>query len=69
MTPNRSSPHYQKGSADYIKGVYGERVVYPEPGKVNLRAKKELNQFLGQWLKNLITQGHKLNPQTQTGAG
>jgi hypothetical protein len=43
---------------------FGFRVVYPEPGKVNLQAKKELNQFLGQWLKNLIDQGHRLTPET-----
>jgi len=48
---------------------FGYRVVYPEPGKVNIRAKKELNQFLGQWLKNLIAQGHKLEPETQKAEG
>jgi hypothetical protein len=48
---------------------FGFRVVYPEPGKVDLRAKKELNQFLGQWLKNLIEQGHRLSPETQKQAG
>jgi uncharacterized protein YqiB (DUF1249 family) len=48
---------------------FGFRVVYPEPGKVNLQAKKERNQFLGQWLKNLIFHGHKLAPETQKEAG
>ncbi len=27
--------------------------------KVNLRAKKDLNSFLAQWLLNLLNQGHK----------
>lgn len=39
--------------------MFGYRVVYPEPDKVNLRAKKELNSFLGQWLSNLKSQGHR----------
>ena len=32
--------------------------VYPEPGKVYPKLKKELNQFLNQWLRNCIDQGH-----------
>ena len=36
-------------------GIY--QVVYPEPGKVNSRLKKELNLFLNQWLNNLEKQG------------
>ena len=36
---------------------------------MNLQAKKELNQFLGQWLKNLIDQGHKLVQETQKEGG
>lgn len=39
---------------DYV-GVYQE--VYPKPGKVNIQLKRELNQFLNQWLDNLATQG------------
>ena len=34
-------------------------VVYPEPDKVNLKAKKELNDFLNIWLGNIIKQGFK----------
>lgn len=34
--------------------------VYPEPGKVNIKLKKQLNIFLNQWLKNIINQGFKL---------
>ncbi len=39
-----------------IPPVYDQ--VYPEPGMVNLRAKRELNGFLTHWLKNAIEQGH-----------
>ena len=31
--------------------------VYPEPDKVNMKLKKELNSFLIFWLKNLKNQG------------
>ena len=31
--------------------------VYPEPGKVNIKLKEQLNKFLNQWLTNLINQG------------
>lgn len=41
-------------------GIY--QVVYPEPGKVYPKRKKELNRFLNQWLTNLIDQGFKFNP-------
>ena len=37
--------------------------VYPEPGKVYPKLKHELNQFLNQWLKNCIDQGHTFNKQ------
>jgi uncharacterized protein YqiB (DUF1249 family) len=33
------------------------RRVYPKSGFVDLAARKELNAFLGQWLKNLDMQG------------
>lgn len=36
--------------------------VYPEKGKVNLRAKQEQNSFLNGWLQNCIDQGHFLSP-------
>jgi len=35
--------------------------VYPEPGMVSPRLKKDLNSFLKQWLKNLIDQDHGKN--------
>ena len=37
--------------------------VYPEPGKVCPRINREFNQFLNQWLKNCIDQGHTFNKQ------
>jgi uncharacterized protein YqiB (DUF1249 family) len=40
-------------------GIYQE--VYPEPGKVNIRLKRELNQFLNHWLDNLAAQGFYSN--------
>ena len=34
--------------------------VYPEPGKVVPRLKRDLNDFLTTWLRNLKQQGHRL---------
>jgi uncharacterized protein YqiB (DUF1249 family) len=43
---------------DYI-GIYQE--VYPEPGKYYPKLKTELNNFLNDWLKNMIeVQGYQL---------
>jgi len=43
---------------DYL-GIYQE--VYPEPGKYYPKLKKELNEFLNDWLKNMIeVQEYKL---------
>ncbi|OPX68591.1 MAG: hypothetical protein A4E38_01760 [Methanoregulaceae archaeon PtaB.Bin108] len=33
------------------------RVVYPAPGKVDLKAKNELSSFLDNWLSDLIQKG------------
>lgn len=38
---------------------FGYKRVYPEPGKVCLALKKDLNQFLEKWLRNIRNQGHK----------
>lgn len=43
-------------------GIYRE--VYPEENIVDVRAKKELNDFLALWLRNLHDQGHHLGPET-----
>jgi uncharacterized protein YqiB (DUF1249 family) len=38
---------------------YGYRTVYTNGGTmVDVRARRDLNQFLNQWLSNLIEQGH-----------
>jgi uncharacterized protein YqiB (DUF1249 family) len=43
---------------DYL-GIFQE--VYPEPGKYYPKLKKELNEFLSDWLKNMIEiQGYQL---------
>jgi hypothetical protein len=34
--------------------------VYPQPGRVVPRLKRELNDFLATWLRNLKQQGHRL---------
>jgi uncharacterized protein YqiB (DUF1249 family) len=41
-----------------IPPVYSR--VYPEPGMVSPRFHRELNAFLGVWLRNLKAQGHRL---------
>jgi hypothetical protein len=40
-----------------MPAVYNE--VYPEPSKVDLRIKKELNSYLDRWLRNTLDQGHR----------
>jgi uncharacterized protein YqiB (DUF1249 family) len=42
---------------DYL-GIYQE--VYPEPGSYYPRLKKELSEFLNEWLKNMIESNYKL---------
>jgi uncharacterized protein YqiB (DUF1249 family) len=42
---------------DYL-GIYQE--VYPEPGKYYPKLKKELNEFLCEWLQNIIDAGYEL---------
>ena len=41
---------------DYM-GIYQR--VYTEPNKVDLKLKRDLNQFLNDWLNNLTNQGFK----------
>jgi uncharacterized protein YqiB (DUF1249 family) len=45
-----------------FQDTYTYREVYPDTNRVDLKAKKELNAFLLQWLTNLIDQGHRLGP-------
>jgi len=65
----RVIPSMQMIEALSYQDQFGFQVVYPEAGKVDLKAKKELNRFLGQWLKNLIAQGHKLTVETEKEGG
>lgn len=41
------------------------RSVYPAPGKVNPRLKKELNSFLSTWLRNCVSQGHRFTSSVE----
>ena len=34
------------------------RVVYPEPGRVDLKAKNELADYLDRWLSDLLSRGY-----------
>jgi len=45
-----------------FQDTYVYREVYLDRNRVDLKAKKELNEFLLQWLTNLIDQGHTLVP-------
>lgn len=45
------------------------QMVYPQPNLVDIKAKKELNQFLAGWLKNCIDQGHSLQKQNVDRSG
>jgi len=39
----------------------GRKVVYPEPGKVNLAIKNELVTYLDRWLTEMINDGYRRN--------
>jgi hypothetical protein len=39
----------------------GKKVVYPEPGKVNLSVKNELLTYLDHWLSQMISDGYRRN--------
>jgi uncharacterized protein YqiB (DUF1249 family) len=43
---------------DYV-GIY--QVVYPEPGKYYPKLKRELNDFLNDWLQNIIDAKYQLS--------
>lgn len=54
----RVMPEGKMAEAMSYQDTYGYRQVYSD-GKVDLKAKKELNAFLNKWLSNLIRQGFK----------
>ena len=58
----RVKPQLKIVEALALQTQFGFQRVYPFPENlnlVNLRAKKELNQFLGMWLRNIIAQGFR----------
>lgn len=57
---------FQQDGVPRLGTIYQQ--VYPEPGKVNPRLKHELNQFLAQWLQNIIQQGHKAVAEKEAAA-
>lgn len=59
-------PSMKMAEALTYQDIHGYQKVYPEMGKVDVKAKKDLNTFLSQWLTNLKNQGHKIGgPQEQ----
>lgn len=52
-------PDRKMAEALSYQDFFGYRRVYPSEDQVDPRAKKELNSFLGQWLSNLLSQGHR----------
>jgi uncharacterized protein YqiB (DUF1249 family) len=47
---------------DYV-GIY--QVVYPEPGKYYPKLKRELNDFLNDWLRNIIDAQYQLTEREE----
>ena len=58
-------PQREKAEALAYQDIWGYRRVYGEDGAtVDMKAKRELNSFLNQWLTNLIHQGHCMQADT-----
>lgn len=55
----RVFPEMKIAEALSYQDQFGYRKVYPDLNHVNIRAKKELNTFLDQWLSNLKNQGFR----------
>ncbi|MHB8967273.1 MAG: DUF1249 domain-containing protein [Thermoleophilia bacterium] len=53
----RIYPEMKMAEALTYQDSFGFQQVYPTPSQVNLKAKKDLNVFLNQWLSNIIAQG------------
>lgn len=51
-------PQQEKAEALAYQDCWGYRRVYGDDATTDVRAKRELNGFLNQWLTNLIMQGH-----------
>ena len=52
-------PKTKMAEALSYQDAFVHREVYPEPEKVNVAVKADLNAFLDQWLSNLLDQGHQ----------
>jgi uncharacterized protein YqiB (DUF1249 family) len=52
---------YERLEALTFQDTYSYREVYPEPGKIDVHAKHELNSFLARWLKNCLDQDHSFS--------
>jgi uncharacterized protein YqiB (DUF1249 family) len=60
-------PQQEKIEALAYQDIWGYRRVYGDDGAtVDVRAKRDLNAFLNQWLTNLIHQGHGIKSETKT---
>jgi len=69
MVPSTDSRHGRVEALMFQQAqppIYQE--VYPEPGKYHPRLRRELNDFLGFWLRNLREQGHRLADPDETDA-
>lgn len=61
MVPSTDPRHGRAEALTFqqaIPPIYRE--IYPEPGAYRPRLRRELNAFLGQWVRNLKAQGHRL---------
>lgn len=58
----RVYPDRKRAEPMVYQDQHERKVVYPEPGKVNLKVKNELCVFLDKWLNELSLQGFKWGP-------
>jgi uncharacterized protein YqiB (DUF1249 family) len=58
-------PQRQTAEALAYQDCYSYRRVYGEDNAtIDISAERDLNQFLSQWLTNLIQQGHRITPES-----
>jgi uncharacterized protein YqiB (DUF1249 family) len=56
----RVIPEMKMAEALTYQDQFGFQRVYPETDKIDVKAKKDLNAFLNNWLNNLLAQGFKI---------
>ncbi len=61
-------PERENAEALSYQDCYRYQQVYDQEGRIDIRAKRDLNQFLLQWLSNLIRQGHRIKCDTGASA-